>query len=114
MPSSKTIFYKELKNIKQTIVNNNFPNKLINQQIKQYLHNIHKNSNYNNTNKIDLNYKNQMHKNYKIDEQLITNIIHRHIKHTKLQKQIKFIIYYTKFKNPTLSLRMTQTPPPIP
>ena len=40
--SSKTIFYKELKNIKQTLVNNNFPNKLIDKQIKPYLHSIHK------------------------------------------------------------------------
>ena len=40
----------------------------------------------------------QMHKNYKIDEQVITNIIHRYIKPIKNQKQIKLIIYYTKFK----------------
>ena len=53
--SSKAIFYKELSNIKQTFVNNNFPNKLVDQQIKLYLHNIHKNDNTiknNNTNKI--------------------------------------------------------------
>ena len=30
--SSKTIFYKELTNIKQTLVNKNFSNKLIDQQ----------------------------------------------------------------------------------
>ena len=29
--SSKTIFYKELTNIKQTLVNNNFPNRQVNQ-----------------------------------------------------------------------------------
>ncbi len=59
-----TIFNKELKNIKQTLVNNNFPNKLIEQQIKQYLHNIHKNNNSNNnnnTNRIDLYYENRRH-----------------------------------------------------
>ena len=50
-----------------------------------------------------------MHKNYKVDKQVITNIIHRHIKTTKPQKQIKLIIDYTKFKHPTLSLRITQT-----
>ena len=63
--SSKTIFYKDLKNIKQTLINDNFPKKPIDQQIK-YLHNIHKNSsknNNNNTNRINLLYKNQMHKN---------------------------------------------------
>ena len=40
--SSKTIFYKELTNIKQALVNNNVTNKLVNQQIELYLHNIHK------------------------------------------------------------------------
>ena len=35
---SKTIFYKELTNIKQTLVNNYFPNKLVDQQIILYLY----------------------------------------------------------------------------
>ena len=49
-----SIFYKELTNIKQTLVNN-FSYKLIDQQLKLYLHNIHKNNNTtnnNNTNRI--------------------------------------------------------------
>ena len=41
---------------------------------------------------------NRMHKNYKVDEQVITNDIHRHIKLTEYQKQIKLVIFYTKFK----------------
>ena len=55
--SSKTIFYKELTNINQPLVNNNFPNKLVDQQIKVYLQNINKNNNTtnnNNTNRINL------------------------------------------------------------
>ena len=39
-----------------------------------------------------------MHYNYKLDKQVITNIIKRHIKPIKKQKQIKLIIYCTKFK----------------
>ena len=39
-----------------------------------------------------------MHKNYKSDEQVITNITHKHIKLIEHQKQIKPIIYCTKFK----------------
>ena len=110
--SCKTIFYKELKSIKQTLINNNFPNKLIDQQIKQYLYNIHKNSN-NNTNRINLYSKNQMYKNYKVDEQVITNIIQRHIKPTKPQKQIKLIIHYTRFKIYNLVIKNnTNSPKP--
>ena len=54
---TKTIFYKGLTNKAQTLVNNNFPNKLVDQQIKLYLNNIHKNdntANKNNTNRINL------------------------------------------------------------
>ena len=43
-----------------------------------------------------------MHYNYKLDEQAITNIIKRHIKPIEKQKQIKPIIYFTRFK--TLNL----------
>ena len=55
--SSKTIFYKELTNIKQTLVNNNFPNKLVDQQIKPF------------------------------------------------EKQVKLIIYHTKFKTSNLIVK---------
>ena len=78
--SSRTIFYKEITNIKLILVNNNFPNKLGNQQIKLYLQNINKNNNTtnnNNTNKINRYYRNQMHYNYKLNEQTITNIVKR-------------------------------------
>ena len=68
MSSSQAISYKELTNLKQTLVNNNFPNKLVDQQLKQYRHNIHKNNyttNDDNTNRINLHCRNQMHYNYK-------------------------------------------------
>ena len=57
--SSKTIFYKKITYIKQTLVKNNFPNKIVDRQIKLYLHNIHKinnTTNHNNTNRINLYY----------------------------------------------------------
>ena len=46
-----------------------------------------------------------MHKIYKLDEQVITNILHRHIKSIKHQKQIKLNIYYTKFKMSNLIIK---------
>ena len=106
--SSKTLFYKELINIKETIVNNNFPNKLVDQQIKLYLQNINKNNNItnnNNTNRINLYYRNQMHYNYKLDKQAIINIIKRHIEPIEKQKLIKLIIYFTKFKTSNLIVK---------
>ncbi len=50
-----------------------------------------------------------MHNNYKADEQIIINIIYRHIKPTKPQKQIKLSVSLN-LKHPTSSLRITQTP----
>ena len=46
-----------------------------------------------------------MHENYKLDEQMIMNIIHRLIKPTETQKQIKLIIYYTKIKTSNLIVK---------
>ena len=97
--SSKTIFYKELTNIKQTLVNNNFSNKLVDQQIKLYLQNINKNNNT--TNRINLYYRNQMHYNSKLDKQAITNII---------EKQNLSSTTTLNLKHETLSLRIKPTP----
>ena len=75
----------QITNIKQTLVINNFSTKLIDQKRKLYLHNIHEdisnNNNNDNTDRIYSYHKNQVHKNYKLDKQEITSIIHRHIKH---------------------------------
>ena len=38
--SSKTIFYKELKNIKLTLINNCFPNYIEDEQIKRTIENV--------------------------------------------------------------------------
>ena len=46
-----------------------------------------------------------MYYNYKLDEQAITKIIKRHIKPIEKQKQIKLIIYYTKFKTSNLIIK---------
>ena len=38
--SSKTIFYKELENIKQALINNGFPNYIVDEQIKRMIKNV--------------------------------------------------------------------------
>ena len=37
--SSKTIFYKEVENIKQALINNGFPNYIVDEQIKRMIKN---------------------------------------------------------------------------
>ena len=70
--SSNKIFYNELKNIKQTLINNGFSNHL-DEQIKLMNNNKNKinHKNYvtqNNYNHINLFYSNQMHPNFRLDE----------------------------------------------
>ena len=38
--SSKTIFYKGVENIKQALVNNGFPNYIVDEQIKRMIKNV--------------------------------------------------------------------------
>ena len=73
---------------------------------------MHKNSNTtnNNTNTINLYYQNQMHNNYKSDEQIITNIIKRNTEIEQLE-HIKLIIYYTKFKTSNLVVKNNANSP---
>ena len=74
LSSSRTIFLNELKNIKQTLINNGFPNYIADTEIKQF---INKPEQYNIDNilnhkqAINLYYKKQFHSNYKIDEHIL-------------------------------------------
>ena len=52
-----------------------------------------------------------MHKNYKLEGQVITNMIHWHIKPVEQQKQIKLIIYSTKFKMSNLIVKNNTNSP---
>ena len=38
--SSKTIFYKEIENIKEALINNGFPNSIVDEQIKRMVKNV--------------------------------------------------------------------------
>ena len=46
-----------------------------------------------------------MHYNYKLDAQTIINIIKSYMKRIEKQKQIKLIIYFTKFKTSNLIVK---------
>ena len=46
-----------------------------------------------------------MHQNYELDEQAITNIILRCTTSTKYLKQIKLVIFHTKFKMSNLIIK---------
>ena len=47
--SCKTIFYKELENIKQTLINKCFPNYIVDEQIKRTIRNVNQQNKHCNT-----------------------------------------------------------------
>ena len=54
--------------------------------------------------------KKQFHCNYKIDEQIFKNIIHKTVLVTGPTKNVKLIIYYKKFKTSNLIISNNTSP----
>ena len=111
----KTIFYKEVENIKQALINNGFPNYIVDEQIKRMTKDVNQQNKHCSTppsqqTYIKLFYRNQMHYNYKSDEKILKTLIHRNILPTDPNKKIKLIIYHNKFKTPTWSLEIIPLP----
>ena len=67
--TTKTIFCKKIKNIKQTLINNGFPNYIVDKRIERIIF-----------------YRNQMHYNYKLDENISKTLVQRNILHTDPNK----------------------------
>ena len=92
LSSSQTIFLNKLKNIKRTLINNGFPNYIVDTEIKYFI-NKTKQRNIGNTlnhkQSINLYYKNQFHSNYKIDEHILKNLIPKSILSTDLTKKVR-------------------------
>ena len=65
----------------------------------------------NNYKHINLFYCNQMHPNFKLDEKILKNIIHRYISPIDNKNKIRFIIYYKKFKTLNLVVNKNSFPP---
>ena len=123
--SSHLIFYKELSNIKQTLVNNGFPNYVVDRQIKLALSALppnlntsaHNDSNNNesqnrgNSNRIDIFYCGQYHPNYKIDETILRDIVYQNIIPVNPDSEMNFVIYYRKFKTHNLLIKNSPDAP---
>ncbi|XP_050707450.1 uncharacterized protein LOC126992689 [Eriocheir sinensis] len=67
-----------------------------------------------NQNNINLYYRNYMSTEYKTDERVIKDIIHKNVKPTNAEQTISLIIYYKTSKTANLLIKNRQTPPPAP
>ena len=113
LSSSQTIFLNEFKNIKQTLINNGFPNYIVDTEIKQFIDKPEQpyiDNNLNHKQSINLYYKNQFHSNYKIDEYILKKSYPKKCLPTDPTKKVKLIIYYNKFKTSNLIISNNTSP----
>ena len=92
-------FHAEVERLKQMFTNNNFPIKLIDETIKQFLDKKVNGSNepVNPTNNIQLYYRNQMSQQYKQEEKNLRNIVNNFISPSH-DRSLTIAIYYKNTK----------------
>ena len=67
-------------------------------------------NNLNHKQSINLYYKNQFHINYKIDENILKNLIHKNVLPIDPIKKVRLIIYFKKFKTSNLIISNSTSP----
>ena len=111
--SSKTIFYKEVENIKQALINNGFPNYIVDEQIKRMIKNDNRQNKHSTT---PLPQSTNIYQTFftvtkcttiiNHMKKILKTLIHRNILPTNPYRNIKLIIYYNKFKTSNLVIRI--------
>ena len=109
-------FHTEVDHMKQMLINNNYSNNIIDRQIEKFVTNKLISNSINTPESprstIDLYYRSQFHRNYKIDERVLREIIDNNVKCTDQQTSISLIIYYINKKTHNLIMRNNSAPPP--
>ena len=109
--SSWDDFHTEIERVKQTLVNNNFSIKNIDEILYNIL-NKKFNVNEDNNNKqfIQIYYRNQMNKKYKTDERILKNILDKNTKCIDPDKKLQLIIYYKNIKTKNFVIKNNCNP----
>ena len=107
-------FHEEVIHIKQLLINNNFSNKMVDNQIKKFLNNklSPKVNNQEKKAPIKIYHQGQTHNNYKLDEKIIEDIVDKNTKCTDDNKKIKIIFYYKNKKSANYVMKNNMSPPP--
>ena len=99
-------FHIEIERIKQILTNNNYPMKLIDRTVHDFLRDkLVPKQQITAKNKIQIFYEGQMYSNYKVEEKQLTNIIKKYIQPTDEDHQVKLQIYYKNKKIKHLFIR---------
>jgi len=95
-------FHQEVLRIKQLLTNNNFPMRVIDDTVNEFLNKVLKPGDFvSDKQEISIYYENQMSSNYKLEEKRIRTIIADNVVPTSDDDRVNLIIYYQnrKLKN---------------
>ena len=107
--SSWELADEEIERITQILVNNNYPQHLIEKEIKASLDSYSKKE-QRKKEKVNLYYQNQMNDGYKMDEKVLKTIIRNNVKSTDSEKKVNLIIYYKNLKTINLIMQNNSNP----
>ena len=106
-------FHEEVVHTKQLLVNNNFSNTMVDHQIKKFLEQkLSPKQHKEGENTIQIYYQGQTHKNYKLDERIIENIVKQNTKCIDPNNKLKLSFYYRNKKTSNYIMKNNMTPPP--
>ena len=106
-------FHTQINVMKQSLVNNNYSNTSIDFEIQKFLNKVHSPGEpRNGTTDISIFYLNQMHRNYKLDERIIKEIITNNVVTANNSNRLKFIIYYQNKRASNLVMCNNPNPKP--
>ena len=109
--SSWELLHAEISRMKQVLINNGFPNHIVDRDVEIVMNNIStgRKSSRDTTNTIKVYYANQMNNNYKTDEKVIKNIIKNKVTPKDSTTRMELIIYYKNQKTRQLVMKNNLT-----
>ena len=104
-------FHQEIAHIRQTLVNNNYPNTVFDNQLRNFLEKKQsKEEPLKNKQLIPIYYESQMHKNYKIEERIIKDIVYNNTKCLDESSKINLVFYYKSPKTANFVMKNDMSP----
>ena len=104
-------FHNEVLLIKQTLINNNYSNTLVDKITFDFINSKIETTPKPPTNTISVFYNSQYHKNYKIEERILREIISRNTECIQQNTKLNIVFYYKNPKASSLVMRNNLSPP---
>ena len=106
-------FQSSINILKQSLINNNYPNRNFDHILNSYLNKIHRHHQpTSDCTTHTVFYRNQFSFNYKVDERIIKEIVYNNTKCRNDSENLKLVIYYKSTTITNLVLKNNSSPPP--